>query len=92
MAYLQHFDFNTLKIDRSFVKDIHKNSKNAAITNAVIRMAKQLNFQVIAEGVETQEESDFLYAHGCELIQGYLISRPLPAGDFSQFIAFYSDS
>ncbi|MGK7921327.1 MAG: EAL domain-containing protein, partial [Trichodesmium sp.] len=88
LAYLQHFDFNTLKIDRSFVKDIHQNLKNSAITNAVIRMAKQLNFQVIAEGVETEEESDFLYAHGCELIQGYLISRPLSARDFSKFIAF----
>ncbi|OZH53310.1 hypothetical protein AFK68_18450 [Hydrocoleum sp. CS-953] len=88
LAYLQHFDFNTLKIDCSFVKNIHKNSKNAAITNAVIRMAKQLNFQVIAEGVETKEESDFLYANGCELIQGYLISRPLSARDFSKFIAF----
>ncbi|MGD1714597.1 putative bifunctional diguanylate cyclase/phosphodiesterase [Dapis sp. BLCC M172] len=88
LAYLQHFDFNTLKIDCSFVKNIHKNYKNAAITNAVIRMAKQLNFQVIAEGVETKEESDFLYANGCELIQGYLISRPLSARDFSKFIAF----
>ncbi len=88
LGYLQHFDFNTLKIDRSFVQDIHQNLKNAAITNAIIRMAKQLNFQVIAEGVETQEESDFLYAHGCELVQGYLISRPLSARDFSKFIAF----
>ncbi len=88
LAYLQHFDFNTLKIDCSFVKDIHKNLKNAAITNAVIRMAKQLNFKVIAEGVETQEESDFLYDYGCELIQGFLISRPLSARDFSKFIAF----
>ncbi|MGD1805196.1 EAL domain-containing protein [Dapis sp. BLCC M126] len=85
LAYLQHFDFKTLKIDRSFVQDIDQNIKNAAITNAVIRMAKQLDFQVIAEGVETQEESDFLYAHGCELIQGYLISRPLCARDFSKF-------
>ncbi len=88
LAYLQHFDFNTLKIDRSFVKNIHQNQKNAAITNAIIRMAKQLNFEVIAEGVETQEERDFLYEHGCELIQGYLISRPLSARDFSKFIAF----
>ncbi len=88
LGYLQHFDFNTLKIDRSFVKGIHQNIKNAAITNAIIRMAKQLNFQVIAEGVETQQESDFLYAHGCELVQGYLISRPLSARDFSKFIAF----
>ncbi len=88
LGYLQHFDFNTLKIDRSFVQDIHQNLKNAAITNAIIRMAKQLTFEVIAEGVETQEESDFLYAHGCELIQGYLISRPLSARDFSKFLAF----
>ncbi|NEQ73433.1 MAG: EAL domain-containing protein [Okeania sp. SIO2C9] len=91
LGYLQHFDFNTLKIDRSFVKDIHKNLKNAAITSAIIRMAKQLGFQVVAEGVETQEESDFLYAHGCELIQGYLISRPLSARDFSKFITALSE-
>ena len=86
MGYLQHFPFDTLKIDRCFVQGIHQNAKNAAIATAIIRMAQQLNFEVIAEGVETEVERDFLYAHGCELIQGYLISRPLPVTEFTNLL------
>ena len=87
LGYLQHFSFNTLKLDRSFVQNIHQNSKNAAITTAIIRMANQLDFEVVAEGVETEQERDFLYEHGCIIIQGYLISRPLPIQDFNKFLA-----
>lgn len=83
LGYLQHFPFDTLKIDRCFVQGIHQNAKSAALATAIIRMAQQLNFEVIAEGVETAAERDFLYQHGCELIQGYLISRPLPATEFT---------
>jgi EAL domain-containing protein (putative c-di-GMP-specific phosphodiesterase class I)/CBS domain-containing protein len=86
LGYLQHFPFDTLKIDRCFVQGIHHNAKSAAITTAIIRMAQQLNFEVIAEGVETAAERDFLYQHGCELIQGYLISRPLPVTEFTNLL------
>ena len=86
LGYLQHFPFDTLKIDRCFVQNIHQNAKSAAIATAIIRMAEQLNFEVIAEGVETAAERDFLYQHGCELIQGYLISRPLPVTEFTNLL------
>lgn len=86
LGYLQHFSFDVLKIDRCFVENIHTNAKNAAITIAIIRMAEQLGFLVVAEGVEQQSELQFLYEHQCYLMQGYLISRPLPA---DAFVAFY---
>ena len=85
LGYLQRFPFDTLKIDRCFIENIHHNAKNAAITNAIINMAKQLHFEVVAEGVETLAERDFLLANGCELIQGYLISKPLPSKQFRKF-------
>ncbi len=86
LGYLQHFPFNSLKLDRSFVQNIHQNTKNAAITTAIIKMAHQLDFEVIAEGVETKEECDFLLTHGCKIIQGYLISQPLPITKFNKFM------
>ncbi len=85
LGYLQHFPFDTLKIDRCFVENIHENPKNAAITTAIIRMAQQLNFSVVAEGVEQEAEMHFLCNHHCHIIQGYLISHPLPAADFLKF-------
>lgn len=86
LGYLQHFPFDTLKIDRCFIDNIHNNPKNAAITTAIIRMAQQLNFSVIAEGVEQEEELQFLSDRHCHIIQGYLISRPLSTEDFTSFL------
>jgi len=88
LSYIQNFLFDILKIDRCFIKDITQNHKNSAIVCAIIRLARQLNFKVIAEGVETELERDFLAQQGCDLIQGYLISPPLP---FEQFCEFYSN-
>ncbi|WP_083626876.1 EAL domain-containing protein [Planktothrix serta] len=88
LSYIQNFLFDILKIDRCFIKDITQNHKNSAIVSAIIRLSRQLNFKVIAEGVETQLERDFLAHQGCDLIQGYLISPPLP---FEQFCEFYSN-
>lgn len=82
LGYLQNFSFDILKIDRSFVKNVSDNPRNIAIVSAIIRMANQLNFKVIAEGVETEKERDFLAEQGCDIIQGYLISRPLPPEQF----------
>lgn len=82
LGYLQNFSFDILKIDRCFVSNITKNPRNMAIVTAILRMAQQLNFQVIAEGVETATEKDFLLQHGCDMIQGYFISKPLPAEKF----------
>jgi EAL domain-containing protein (putative c-di-GMP-specific phosphodiesterase class I)/DNA-binding NarL/FixJ family response regulator len=89
LGYLQHFAFNTLKLDRCFVKDVNQNAKNAAIVMALIRMAHDLKLNVIAEGVETQDEKEFLTMHGCDAMQGYLVSRPLPAADFAKLMARY---
>ncbi len=86
MSYLKRMPISTLKVDRSFVKDLPGNSDDAAITSAIIAMAKSLNLNIVAEGVETQEQVDFLLARGCEVIQGYLISPPVPAAQFSEML------
>ena len=82
LSYLHQFPLDVLKIDRSFVKDIVGNSEDGAIARAVIAMAHSMNLKVIAEGVETEEQYQFLKDHECEIIQGYLISKPVPAKEF----------
>ncbi len=82
MAYLKKFDADTLKIDRTFVFDMESNSNNRAIVSAIINMAKNLDYQVIAEGVETQEQYDLLIKMDCSAIQGYWFSRPIPPDEF----------
>ena len=78
-----HFQFycqvDTLKIDRSFVMDLESNRENAAICAAIIAMAHALDLLVIAEGVETEAQKSYLREQKCDQIQGYLISKPLPA-------------
>lgn len=86
LSYLQQFPFDTLKIDRSFVRDLINSEKNAAIINAIIQLARQLNLKVIAEGVETQEQYDFLRENKCDLIQGYYFSPPLAVADFEALL------
>jgi len=82
LSYLNQFPLDILKIDRSFVKDISGNKSDGAIARAVIAMAHSMNLKVVAEGVETEEQFEFLKAHDCEVIQGYLISRPVPPQEF----------
>jgi diguanylate cyclase (GGDEF)-like protein/PAS domain S-box-containing protein len=76
-SYLKHFPVSKLKIDRSFVRDVAVNPDDAAITSAIISMAKNLNLRVIAEGVENEAQMAFLRAHHCDEIQGYYFSKPL---------------
>jgi len=71
----------TLKIDRSFIKDISTDVNDEAITIAIIQLGKSLNLSVIAEGVETEEQAVFLLRHGCVHAQGYFYSRPVLAAD-----------
>lgn len=87
MAYLQKFDIDYLKIDQSFVRDIETNVSNRTIAETIIMMAHKLGLQVIAEGIETQEQLDCLLEAGCDYGQGFLFSRPVPASEFEQMLA-----
>ncbi|MBN2231698.1 MAG: EAL domain-containing protein [Deltaproteobacteria bacterium] len=83
LYYLKRFPFRTVKIDRSFVRDIHTNEDDAAIVSAILHMASSLNLETVAEGVEDREQLIFLQRHGVDLVQGYLYSPPVP---FEQFL------
>jgi EAL domain-containing protein (putative c-di-GMP-specific phosphodiesterase class I) len=77
LAYLRKLPVNSLKVDRSFIRDIPAEPNDMAITSAIIAMAHKLQLKVVAEGVESSEQLEFLRANDCDLIQGYLFSRPL---------------
>ncbi|MBG1259402.1 putative bifunctional diguanylate cyclase/phosphodiesterase [Nostoc commune] len=79
LSYLKRFPVNILKIDQSFVHDVMSNPDSAAVTNAIIALAKSLRLSITAEGVETQEQLDYLKMQGCDEGQGYYFSRPVPA-------------
>ena len=78
LSYLKRFPLDSVKIDRSFIQDLPRDGDDAGITQAIIAMAHSLRLAVIAEGVETAEQLDFLRANGCDEMQGYHFSRPLP--------------
>ncbi|HEY8879601.1 MAG TPA: EAL domain-containing protein [Roseateles sp.] len=86
LSYLKKFRVSKLKIDQSFVRDLTDDAEDRAIVDAVIRMAGALGLQTLAEGVETEGQLAFLRRQGCQAVQGYLFSRPLPAEAFAQFV------
>ncbi|WP_081801440.1 EAL domain-containing protein [Herminiimonas sp. CN] len=86
LSYLKRFPIHTLKIDRSFIVDVTSSKVDAAIAKAVILLAHSMDLQVIAEGVETSEQLAFLRAHGCDQMQGYYFSRPLPAEEIESLL------
>ncbi|MEW9698441.1 putative bifunctional diguanylate cyclase/phosphodiesterase [Paenibacillus sp. SI8] len=87
LSYLKRFRVHTLKIDQSFIRDVTTDEDNAAIVTALIAMSKQLKMKSLAEGVETLEQLQFLRERGCNEIQGYIFSTPLPAEMFEHMIA-----
>ena len=86
-GYLKHFPLDTLKIDRSFVREIASDPDDAAITTAIIAMGHALGLKVVAEGVETEAHQALLRKQGCDEMQGYLFSRPMPAARFEAYLA-----
>ncbi|MBW7903063.1 MAG: EAL domain-containing protein [Rhodocyclaceae bacterium] len=87
LSHLKQFPVGTLKIDRSFVRDILDDGNDRAIASAVIALARSMRLEVVAEGVETEAQCELLRSLGCDRIQGYLLSRPLSPEDFGAFIA-----
>jgi len=87
LGYLRDFPVDLLKIDRSFITDVTERHDDAVITRAVINLAHNLGIQVVAEGVETEDQLSFLKNHRCNFAQGYLISRPIPVSDLEQALA-----
>ena len=86
LAYLKKFDIDYLKIDQSFVKNLENDADGAALCESIIMMAHKLGIQVIAEGVETTQQYDLLRAWGCDYAQGFLFSKPIPAGEFETWV------
>lgn len=86
LSYLRNFAVDTIKVDRSFVRDVVGNQDSAAITAAILAMTQSLRLEAVAEGVETTEQVEFLLQHGCPILQGFLFSRPLPACDFRKWL------
>ncbi len=86
LNYLKRFPLDVLKIDRSFIKDVMTDSDDAVITKAIIAMAHSLSLEVIAEGVETEEQLGFLRENGCDVMQGYYFSRPVSAAGMTKLL------
>ncbi len=89
LSYLKRLPLSKLKIDQSFIHDLMENEDGAIIVNAIISLAHNLGFRVIAEGVEEKEQLEYLREHDCDVVQGYFYSRPIPADEFHQWAVKY---
>jgi len=91
LAYLKRFPIDTVKIDQSFIRDLTVDPEDAAIVTAIVAMARSLDVDVVAEGVETEEQVDELKRLGCRRAQGYLLARPMSAAAVAQRLASAAD-
>ena len=87
LSYLTRFPVGSLKIDRSFVRDVIDDASDAAIVRTIIEMAHTLGFRVVAEGIETEAQAQYLRRHGCDEGQGFLFAKPMPAGELAALLA-----
>ena len=92
LAQIKHFPVDTLKVDRSFIRNIPENTEDKAITEVIIAMGKTLSLTVVAEGVETEEQLEFLRQRSCDEIQGFYFSKPIPPDEFARLLAQHSPS
>jgi diguanylate cyclase (GGDEF)-like protein/PAS domain S-box-containing protein len=92
LSYLKRYPIDRLKVDKAFVQDITTNLQDAAITKAVIAMANNMDLRVIAEGVETEDQLNYLMEKHCHEIQGYYLSKPIPAHEVCRFIEKHNDT
>jgi EAL domain-containing protein (putative c-di-GMP-specific phosphodiesterase class I) len=86
LSYLQSFPFDKIKIDQAFISNVERNRQSAAIARAVIALARALAVPVLAEGVETKDQLDFLAREACDQVQGYLIGRPCPISEYAALV------
>jgi EAL domain-containing protein (putative c-di-GMP-specific phosphodiesterase class I) len=91
LSALQQFPIDTLKIDQSFVRDVAFDSDDAAIVATIIKMGRSLKMEVVAEGVESQQQLDFLRGHDCDYAQGRLFGEPMAADDFLELLLAQAD-
>ena len=91
LSYLKKFDIDFIKIDRSFISNLENELDNIALIEAIIVMSKKLGIKTIAEGVETQYQNEVLTKSGCNYIQGYYYSKPIPAKEFETFVLKFND-
>jgi EAL domain-containing protein (putative c-di-GMP-specific phosphodiesterase class I) len=87
LSYLRSFPFDTIKIDRSFVRDLPERADCVAIIEAVVSLARKLDMRSVAEGVETSEQLTAVTTSGCDEVQGYFFNRPMPASEISKVLA-----
>lgn len=90
MSYLRQFPIDRLKIDQSFIRNALNDADDAAIARTIIGLGRSLNLKIIAEGVETKEHEQFLLAEGCDEVQGFRYSRPIPEQEIRKFMNDYS--
>jgi len=87
LSYLKRFPVDHLKIDRAFVKDIASDPDDGAIVQTIIALGHKLGMRIVAEGVESEEQREYLYRSRCDEMQGFYFSKPLPASDFASMLA-----